>query len=183
MKKPIVISIAVFVLVIGSLLFLRQAIEAQSAAIAREESILFNSLVGVTEVLNETPEVLDLYREDFSEEEGELFREALEGVKRTSNQIHGTLNHLYVGDLNWHRAVYQQGLLPIREVVEDIQQGKIHSKDEVQEIGEILKEQGSALSHIFFEEAIGIEGLYERENQDRIITILEEANSKIEEVR
>ncbi len=183
MKKPVVISIAVLVLVIGSLLFLRQAIEAQSAAIAREESILFNSLIGVTEVLNETPEVLDLYREDFSEEEGELFHEALEGVKRASNQIHGTLNHLHIADLNWHRAVYQQGLFPIQEVIGDIQQGEIHSRERIREISEILREQGSALSHIFFEEAIGIDGLYEEENQERIIKILEEANSKIEEVR
>ena len=160
---------------------MRQMSEAQSISGNREESTLLNSLVGVSEVLTESPEILDLYREDFTEEERELFREALKSVSRTMNQIEGTLNYIHIDDFDWHREVYQNGVFPIQRVMEEIADGEIYSEETVHEISNILRIKGQALSDMIFEEQIGIDGLYDEGNQEKIKTILEDVNKMIEE--
>jgi hypothetical protein len=181
MKKTILISGLIIVLLISNAIFVRQMSEAQSTSGNREEKTLFHMLVGVTEVLTESPAILDLYTEDFTEAEHELFCEAINSVSRTMNQIEGTLNYIHVDDLDWHRELYQNGIFPIQRTMEEIADGEIHSEETVHEISNILREQGQFLSDMIYVEQIGIEGLYDEENQEKIRAILQEANRRIEE--
>jgi hypothetical protein len=138
-------------------------------------------MTGLSKGLYEISETLDLYEEGFTPEERILFEKSLEGEIKLLNELGHILFYLTVGDFNWGIEVYDENILGIEMLLTDIKGRKIESEEMIKNISKIIKQGSEELIDIFYNEPVGVDGLYDNEVRERIVGILETVNKEISE--
>lgn len=175
-------KIVLVVLVIITVLLSWQLNNANKMNVSKENqlaSILFKSMAGLSKGLYSISETLDLYEEGFTPDERILFENSLESEMKLLNELGHNLFYLTVGDFHWGTEVYDNYILGIELLLNDIKNKKVDDEESIKVISSTIKQGSEELIEIFFYDPVGIDGLYDDEVQERIMGALETINKGI----
>jgi hypothetical protein len=177
-NKP-VIGITLLLL-ISTILFAYKSFELNNQLKQSKEiidSVKFSEFINLNNSIQRISGELMDYNKYVNEKELYLSLIGNEGLRL--NQIGMNLRRLFnSGDL-----IYEEHIWKIEKFVIDISRGRLTDEEKIHQVAIVMDEQQKKLQDMFFSDnAIGVSGLNEEENFERIISILDIIVEEINEV-
>ncbi len=132
------------------------------------DSVKFNEFVNLNNTIQQISDELIDYN-NYGNENDELYLSKLGKEGLHLNQIGMNLRRL----LNIGDSIYEERIWKIERFVIDISEGKLTDKEKIHQVAIIMDEQQKNLQDMIFVEQIGVSGLNEEENIERIIRVLD----------
>lgn len=132
------------------------------------DSVKFNEFQNLNNTIQQISyELMDYI--NYGNDNDELFLSKLVKEELRLNQIGMNLRSL----LNIGESIYEQRVWKIERFVVDVSEGKFTDKEKIHQVAVIMDKQQKNLHDMIFVEQIGVSGLNEEKNIERILSILD----------
>lgn len=182
-KNKLLIRITLLLLVSTVLLVyisfdLRNKLEATNSII---DSVKFSEFINLNNSIQQISEELMDYKNYENENENELYLSKLGKEGLRLNEIGINLRRLIKNDYGYR--IYEERTIIIERFIKDISKGSLTDKEKIHQVAIVMDEQQKNLHDMFFVNQIGVAGLNEEENIEKIMSILDIIIDEINKAR
>jgi len=140
--------------------------------------LLYKNFGDLHQQIYKINETLDLYEEDFTDQEKALFKDSLVKDSISIQHIRSNINYLDRTG-NGKLILYFYGL---EVAINQIALGKITDEDEIKKVSTALKQHGKILSDMIFVEQVGYSSMDDEEAMKKFSEFMEDIYKDLSEI-